>query len=222
MERKNTMLLTIIAVATLLVAVVGATFAYFTATAEISGETGATVTGSATFDGAVVVTNKGATMHINLGSTQMANYNELKPYYATAGTSDYVTTEETATFATMANSGTDPMDCTFGLTITDTAETNSMITADATTPTGETAHDLVITLAGTGITDTEIKSTDFTSGTYTASGLTVSRITSAQDLDYTVSAYLPNTTATQNKLKNTNLSFTVSITDVECTVSQAS
>ena len=32
MERKNTILLTVIAIATLLVAVVGATFAYFTAT----------------------------------------------------------------------------------------------------------------------------------------------------------------------------------------------
>lgn len=37
MEKKNTILLTVIAVATLLVAVVGATFAYFTATATPSG-----------------------------------------------------------------------------------------------------------------------------------------------------------------------------------------
>ena len=39
MERKNTVLLTVIAVATLLVAVVGATFAYFTATTNASGDT---------------------------------------------------------------------------------------------------------------------------------------------------------------------------------------
>lgn len=38
MEKKNTILLTVIAVATLLVAVVGATFAYFTATASTSGD----------------------------------------------------------------------------------------------------------------------------------------------------------------------------------------
>ena len=37
MERKNTILLTVIAVATLLVAVVGATFAYFTATSTTTG-----------------------------------------------------------------------------------------------------------------------------------------------------------------------------------------
>lgn len=38
MEKKNTILLTVIAVATLLVAVVGATFAYFTASGSVSGD----------------------------------------------------------------------------------------------------------------------------------------------------------------------------------------
>lgn len=38
MEKKNTILLTVIAVATLLVAVVGATFAYFTATSNVTGD----------------------------------------------------------------------------------------------------------------------------------------------------------------------------------------
>lgn len=48
MEKKNTILLTVIAIATLLVAVVGATFAYFTAnvttTGDTNGENKATVT----------------------------------------------------------------------------------------------------------------------------------------------------------------------------------
>lgn len=39
MEKKNTILLTVIAIATLLVAVVGATFAYFTANVTTSGNT---------------------------------------------------------------------------------------------------------------------------------------------------------------------------------------
>ena len=42
MEKKNTILLTVIAVATLLVAVVGATFAYFTATSGATGNGGST------------------------------------------------------------------------------------------------------------------------------------------------------------------------------------
>ncbi len=41
MERKNTILLTVIAIATLLVAVVGATFAYFTASTNVKTPTGA-------------------------------------------------------------------------------------------------------------------------------------------------------------------------------------
>ncbi|MFI3260343.1 MAG: hypothetical protein R3Y13_01345 [bacterium] len=43
MERKNTMLLTVIAIATLLVAVVGATFAYFTAAGTLTAASTVTV-----------------------------------------------------------------------------------------------------------------------------------------------------------------------------------
>jgi hypothetical protein len=56
MEKKNTILLTVIAIATLLVAVVGATFAYFTATVNTTNKDNATTTvttktlASATFD----------------------------------------------------------------------------------------------------------------------------------------------------------------------------
>ena len=42
MEKKNTILLTVIAVATLLVAVVGATFAYFTASSNVTGDAAST------------------------------------------------------------------------------------------------------------------------------------------------------------------------------------
>ena len=46
MEKKNTVLLTVIAVATLLVAVIGATFAYFTATGSINAQSKVDVTTS--------------------------------------------------------------------------------------------------------------------------------------------------------------------------------
>ncbi len=52
MEKKNTILLTVIAVATLLVAVVGATFAYFTASTQGTGN-GNVNTGTATSIGTV-------------------------------------------------------------------------------------------------------------------------------------------------------------------------
>lgn len=54
MEKKNTVLLTVIAVATLLVAVVGATFAYFTATTAGTG-TGTATTNTTTTVGSVAL-----------------------------------------------------------------------------------------------------------------------------------------------------------------------
>jgi len=69
MDKKNTMLLTVIAVATLLVAVVGATFAYFTATAQNQGET-INVTGSTTSVGAPTLSTPTTAMHINLTGTE--------------------------------------------------------------------------------------------------------------------------------------------------------
>ena len=56
MEKKNTILLTVIAVATLLVAVVGATFAYFTATTTGDSADGEAETGTATSVGGVQLT----------------------------------------------------------------------------------------------------------------------------------------------------------------------
>ena len=54
MERKNMVLLTVIAVATLLVAVVGATFAYFTASTTTTGSGNSTNVTTNKFDGATL------------------------------------------------------------------------------------------------------------------------------------------------------------------------
>lgn len=63
MEKKNTILLTVIAVATLLVAVVGATFAYFTASTQGTGA-GQTNTGTATSIGRVEFNMNDTTQNI--------------------------------------------------------------------------------------------------------------------------------------------------------------
>ena len=57
MEKKNTVLLTVIAVATLLVAVVGATFAYFTAANSTSGDAAGNVNVNTATEGASLVLN---------------------------------------------------------------------------------------------------------------------------------------------------------------------
>lgn len=74
MEKKNTVLLTVIAVATLLVAVVGATFAYFTASAS------GTVTGKTEAN-----TPNLATVKLNTQAIQMDEVYDIYP-----GTMNYV------------------------------------------------------------------------------------------------------------------------------------
>ncbi len=65
MEKKNTILLTVIAVATLLVAVVGATFAYFTAAGSGTGTgTASTGTTASVGDNKIVLTHTGDTADV--------------------------------------------------------------------------------------------------------------------------------------------------------------
>ncbi len=69
MEKKNTILLTVIAVATLLVAVVGATFAYFTATATTGEGTGTAETGT---------TEQLGSTNINMATTATQGASDMK------------------------------------------------------------------------------------------------------------------------------------------------
>ena len=95
MDKKNTMLLTVIAVATLLVAVVGATFAFFTATNEAKGTT--TVSATTEKVGAVTVNNPTTAMHIKLNAKEMSVDTKGANYYATLtkeGAADYAATWE--------------------------------------------------------------------------------------------------------------------------------
>ena len=71
MEKKNTLLVTVIAVATLLVAVVGATFAYFNATATGTNQSTVTVT-TKSID-TVSTTASALTLDINLTDMLLAN-----------------------------------------------------------------------------------------------------------------------------------------------------
>jgi len=104
MDKKNTMLLTVIAVATLLVAVVGATFAYFTASNTNDNQT-TVVTGQTTTIAAVGLSNPTPSLYISLTATEMAQAtNAYKPYWATtepnvAGEANYA---ESATQRTVA------------------------------------------------------------------------------------------------------------------------
>ncbi len=81
MEKRNTMLLTVIAVATLLVAVVGATFAYFSLSATSESNTTGTVTTPKI--GTVKVTSENNNLQLTLTAEDMVKGQEDKPFYAT-------------------------------------------------------------------------------------------------------------------------------------------
>ncbi len=83
-ENKNknmTIILTIIGIATLLAAVVGATFAFYSITSN-DNTTETTVTGEAESLGGTLLTNPTQDLHINLAATDMNMANQGKTYYA--------------------------------------------------------------------------------------------------------------------------------------------
>lgn len=86
MERKNTILLTVIAIATLLVAVVGATFAYFTASVSTNEGNGGTGTTTATTRAlASASMDLGANVSPADGTTILPGWKVVKPVTITGG-----------------------------------------------------------------------------------------------------------------------------------------
>ena len=81
MEKKNTMLLTVIAVATLLVAVVGATFAYFSITATGTGETSATISAQKIGTATISTVEDNKTLTLSLTADDMAFSNANTKYF---------------------------------------------------------------------------------------------------------------------------------------------
>lgn len=86
MEKKNTVLLTVIAVATLLVAVVGATFAYFTATTTPAGNGGQ----------ADVTTTTVGNVDLTMAATTVSNELKYPGGYLAVGASVTATDTDTA------------------------------------------------------------------------------------------------------------------------------
>ena len=82
MEKKNTMLLTVVAVATLLVAVVGATFAFFSLQVEGTSSTDSTVTAAKVGIATISTVEENKTLKLSLTAEDMAKYEEDKVYYA--------------------------------------------------------------------------------------------------------------------------------------------
>ncbi len=217
MDKKNTMLLTVIAVATLLVAVVGATFAFFSVTGENSTSTGAAVTAT-TGDsqiGAVSIATTNAAMHITTTAAEFAQSAATTAYWAKAGaagnsgTADYNASETdiVAFTLTATGSGVNYV-CTVGVTAdtTVTGGTNPGLVA------GEYALVLKSGAADTNEMEVVTPSTNTniskTFTIYVAGGSTAT---------ITAAAKLVNTNQAQNpRLVNASISTALAVSSFSC------
>ena len=210
MDKKNTMLLTVIAVATLLVAVVGATFAYFSVQAGAEGSTTA-VTGTVASAGVVTGTVGEDQVYITLSNTDMRKDSAAK-YYAVAE-GNYTTTANSHNVfsATLANAAAgETYTCTFDMGVTVTGNDNFAAGDAVLTINGvgdadfDKSHVLVSTFDGIATKEVE--------WTFTANGTKT----------ITMNAYIENKADTvQNEtLANTNLGVSVNVTNFKCDVSK--
>lgn len=112
MDKKNTMLLTVIAVATLLVAVVGATFAYFSITTSAGGSSQANFSGQTeeiSSYGTLVLSDGAAkNLYMYVTAADMAQSNIGKAFHAVTTvngtTSNFAETEQSHPIAVMTRS----------------------------------------------------------------------------------------------------------------------
>ncbi len=127
-ENKSKLLIgTLVAVITLVIAVVGATYAFFSL--NVSGDTTNTNVDIETGTADVVTIEQGAeNIHINLAVSDMTEDNPNKEYYATDTEDNYKLSEEdgTLTFATITGTNKEASDCTAKVTITMDTSNDSM------------------------------------------------------------------------------------------------
>jgi len=213
MDKKNTMLLTVIAVATLLVAVVGATFAYFTATATDDTKT-TVVTGTTETVAAIAVTTPVEALKLNLAASDMAqDAQSYGRYYAvatteTAGYSKDAAKSHIISTATVGEGGS----ATAHYNCTSTVK----VTLDGTMATKLAEGDAFVTFGG------QLASAGTVDLTKLAASYPVSydlNGTSPTSLDITADVYIVNREdAEQNNLKASELTVTFSNDDFKCTV----
>ena len=217
MERKNTMLLTVIAVATLLVAVVGATFAYYSVQTGANNSTTAinTSTGAAA---TVTYTAGQSQLYLKVTAAQMAPANQNAVYYAqttdvAAATSatDYVL----GTFTVTGAGNSDIHECTFDWTLTTSGTLNQLT---------ETANGRITLSLGSedgSITAASLAG-DHAFSTTAASGTGTFRATGNQSKTIHGTASITNTTSKQNDTGVNDISgltgvvTTFQVTNVVC------
>lgn len=216
MDKKNTMLLTVIAVATLLVAVVGATFAYFSVTGANDGNTTA-VTLEAEDVGTVALTNPTTGLYLGVTAADMASTKAGTSYYATVVATDgaqanydTASTPREVAVATVTGGETDTKyNCSFTLEVTVTGDMKDSLTTG----------DAVLTLAGATTQSYDLSGGDttFTVNMNDLTGTnTTQTVTAVVQLNNRADATTGDGTGNQNALAGKALSVSLQNTDFAC------
>ena len=216
-DKKNTMILTIVAVATLLVAVIGASFAYFSLSVGGTASTTANVTtanpGNITIDGA----QKTISLHVTAADMSLAKAG--KTYYATESGS-VSETDTPITIATATLTGGDAnasYTCDYTIEVKSTTQLTNVKNGDIFIKfagDGISTNGTIdlSTLAQTGGTGDYKKSID---GKFTLEGTTANK-------DLKASLYIVNKTGdatnNQNYLAGQTISVTITVTGKTCQI----
>ncbi len=229
MLKKGSIVLSVIAIAVLLAAVVGASYAYFSVVGENTSAT--TNINVFTPNIGLVGTTGSKTLTLNVSAKQMTLANQGKKYYAVENTSSDTSSKETApniTLATMTVNGGDTKysySCTGTLTITLNGDIKNVLAGNSLYFELQNSNGITIT----DLTSPLDLSTLKTSGTvsknfsYTLKGENGSNSKSLVGNVYFQNASLGSNGSIegtdQSAMAGKNISVTITVTTTSCTVS---
>lgn len=199
MDKKKILVPTIIAVLTLIVMVVGATYAYFSvATTNNFGTR--TVTASAADVGSVALAT-GSNLYLNLSRVNMMQANTGTYYAVTDSAGTATKTATTANIATATVTGSGTFTCNYTLSVAQSGTMKNALTGVGTA---------ILVVNGT---EYDVYSTTFPK---TISG-TMTGLTSEASQNITAQFKFVNTSSNQDVLKGTNITLTFTATAFSCT-----
>lgn len=210
MEKKNTVLLTVIAIATLLVAVVGATFAYFAASVE--GEDKTTITTTTQGVDAFAYTPE-TTMSLDVTTALMA---QAVANNTTAAVSD----EKTAQVTLTAGSG--EATCTYDLVWNELEDAaNSVVKYQRTPALAADGKEYTLSVATSSndlaaFPETNIDNVPAKLGSYTITNAAADNNTTTQEFTFKVSFYNLVGIEQQALQANKKYSGEISISNIVC------
>lgn len=212
METKKILVPTIIAIATLVVMTVGATYAFFTVgQTESFGTTTATAT-TGEIGGVALTKADNSTLALNVTATQMLVEN-AGTYYATGS----------ATPKTIGNikvTGAGTYSCTYKITVTQktpTGMTNNLYT-NFTGMTGKSAGQVYFTINDQTF---DFNTADLFNGTSNVYTKTLTGLTESNGATITSNLVIVNSeTVDQTALQNSGIELTYDVTSFECELTE--